>query len=127
MISLTASEMKDLSFPDFDVEKMDLSTEHKSLTIVVDGAWLAAEKGIELGRGSMHFDKWQNLSVNKFIYALNNWVKVSDLNIESLMDICDISFSNSSVSICGFSKIDGEWTRWTIENTNMRAEFETKA
>ncbi len=90
-LSLSAQDMKTLSFPDFEVESMGLSLTTKSHSIVVEGAWLDG-KEIELGKGTLYFEDWQNLNVEKYVYELDRWVEIKDLKTETLVDICEVTF-----------------------------------
>ena len=52
MRNLDEIMMKNLSFPDFSVEKMEFLPEQKTLKIFVECAWLAVDGGTVLGKGS---------------------------------------------------------------------------
>lgn len=56
-MKINQEEMKNISFPDYRVEKMEYLPEQKILTIFVNGAWLETDtdKGYRLGRGVLFF------------------------------------------------------------------------
>lgn len=116
--------MAHLSFPDFDVQKIDFSQKDKILKIYVEGAWLDFEGVGELGKGVLFFTDWKNLSFRTF--ESEKWTDIDIENFEPLRDICEIIFSNSSVKLSGYTKYSGLWTEWDIQEVNMHAEFEKK-
>lgn len=124
MTKLNKEMMKNLSFPDFQVEKMEFSQKNKSLKIFVDGAWLDMEKGQELGKGVLFFDDWENLSIHAFNPTSEKWITIDIEEFEPLKDICEAKFNESTVQLFGFSKYLGLWIEWKIENAKMHAEFE---
>ena len=121
---LDKNMMKKLSFPDFDVEKMEFLPQKKMLKIFIDGAWLDIEEGMQLGKGVLFFSDWENLSIRRFDSTIEKWFTVEELRIECLEDLCEVKFSDSTVSLCGFGKKNGQWMEWKIVNTKMHAEFD---
>ncbi len=56
--------VSNLSFPDFDVEKMEFSLQEKSLKIFVGGALLEENGGRKiLGKGVLFFNNWESLFI----------------------------------------------------------------
>ncbi len=121
---LDASQMKNLLFPDMDVEKMEFFPHEKSLKVFVDGAVPDVEDGILLGRGILFFSAWESLSIRKFDAATETWSDLNELTAEYLRDLCEVEFLDSSVSLCGFSKQSDQWLEWKIARAQMHAEFE---
>lgn len=117
--------MKNLSFPDFDVEKMEFNPEKKTLKVFVEGAWLDVNGGVLLNKGVLFFSDWDSISISRYDNDLEKWVEVEINNAEELRDLCEVIWSNSNVHLCGFSRQLGDWTEWKIFNTKMHAEFET--
>src|SRR5882757_2502051 len=96
---LNENMMTHLSFPDFDVEKIDFSQQNKTLKIFVDGAWLDLKGGQELGNGILFFDDWKNLTIRAFDSTLEKWTNIDIEKIDPLKDICEIKFTNSTVNL----------------------------
>lgn len=116
--------MKNLSFPDFEVEKMEFSRQEKLLKIFIEGAWLDVGKGTKLGKGILFFKEWGALSISRFNPIKEKWSPVEDFSPESLRDLCEVKFFDSTVSLCGFGKQTGQWMEWKIIKPKMHAEFE---
>lgn len=126
MQKLDENQMKDLSFPDFDVEKIEFFPEEKILTIFVEGAFLDIDEGFLLGRGVLYFNDWVNFSVRRFDPHTEKWSNVALLGVEHLKDLCEVKFRDSSILLCGFGKgIIGHWMEWEIHKAKMHAEFDS--
>lgn len=125
MKNLDEIKMRKLSFPDFEVEKMEFSPEQKILKIFVEGAWLEENGGKRLGKGILFFNNWESLTINRFDPVAETWSLVEIVHPEHLKDLCEIKFFNSNVSLCGFGEKIGQWLEWKIVNTKMHAEFES--
>ncbi len=123
MKNLNEDMMKNLSFPDFEVEKIQFSPQEKILEIFVEGAWLDIDGGIKLGRGVLFSKEWQSLSINRFNPITEKWSTVEEFSPEPLRDICEFKFFDSTVSLYGFGKHVGQWIEWRIVNAEMHAEF----
>ncbi len=123
---LNESIMRNLSFPDFEVKKMEFSSREKTLIIFVGGAWLDRNEGSELGKGILFFNDWESLSIRRFDPLKEKW-SVDEFPIEQLRDICDFKFIDSTIYLCGFGKEKGQWIEWKIVNAKMHAEFEQNA
>jgi len=117
--------MKNLSFPDIEVQKMELSFQEKVLKIFVEGACLDINgKGLKLNKGMLFFNGWKSLSISKFNHVHENWIEVDISSTEPLNDLCECLFSELEVSLRGFGKITGEWLEWKIiRPKEMYAEF----
>ncbi len=118
--------MKHLSFPDFEVTKMELSFLKKTLEIQIEGAWLDVEGGMQLGKGSLFFYDWENLLISRFDPIAEKWSIISGASIEPLRDLPDASFSESVTCLCGFGRSTGQWMELKINRVRMRAEFNLK-
>lgn len=116
--------MKNLSFPDFEVEKMEFLPEQKILKIYVQGAWLEENGGKILGKGILFFKNWETLSMRRYDPILEKWFEEEIANFEELRDLSEVKFFNSNAFLNGFGKRVGHWLEWKIVNTTMYAEFE---
>ena len=123
--SLNESMMKKLSFPDFEVEKMEFSLKEKILKIFVEGAWLDINEGIKLGKGILFFNEWESLSINRFNSSTKRWSMVDESSLEPLRDLCEVKFFDCTISLSGFGKKFGQWMEWKIVKATMHAEFES--
>ncbi|MES2344535.1 MAG: hypothetical protein V4494_01160 [Chlamydiota bacterium] len=123
MKKINKKMMKNLSFPDFEVEKMEFSSQEKTLRIFVEGAWLDIDGGSKLGKGVLLFTGWETLSITKFNSNTQKWSPLEEFSAQPLKDLCEVKFFDSTVSLSGFSKETGQWIEWKIVNTKMCAEF----
>ena len=121
---LDEKTMKNLSFPDFDVEKIEFSPEGNELKIFVEGACLDINGGSLLGKGILYFKDWENLSMSWFDPNTEKWLDVNEAAIEPLKDLCEVKFVDSTIYLYGFGKQFGYWMEWKIQKTKMHAEFE---
>lgn len=117
--------MKNLSFPDFDVEKMEFNPEKKTLKVFVTGARLEIDGGLLLDNGFLFFWEWGNLSIIRYDHVIDKCFELEFSNAEELIDLCEVKWLNSDVFLCGFGKQIGQWVEWRIFNTKMHAEFKT--
>lgn len=124
MIILNEQSIKKLSFPDFDVERMEFSPTEKILNIFVEGAWLKIDGGKELGKGFLFFSEWESLSINSFHPIAETWSLVKEDSTERLKDLCRVQFNDLFVSLAGFGDEEGHWMEWKIVKPKMYAEFE---
>lgn len=120
-ISLKKEDMKHLSFPNFQVEKIEFHPKEKKLKVFVDGAWLDTNGRHQLGKGVLFFENWDDLSVDTF----DSTGKRFESSIEYLEDLCEFKIDDSSVVLKGFGKELGHWVKWKIINPRMHAEFES--
>lgn len=116
--------IKLLSFPDYEVEKIELSLEEKILKIFIEGAWLDLKDGIQLGKGFLCFQDWESFSMNRFDPHTEKWFTINELKVEPLKDICEMKFTDHAVYLYGFGKQIGQWTEWKIQKAKMHAEFD---
>ena len=116
--------MKNLSFPDFDIEKIELSFKEKQITIFVDGAWLDIDGGSQLGKGVLYFNDWENLSISRFNPHTEKWSDANESAIEPLKDLCEVKFVGSTICLYGFGAQIGHWMEWRIQKAKMHAEFD---
>ena len=123
MKSLDENMMKNLSFPDFNVEKIEFFPEQKSLKIFVEGAWLDIDGGHPLGKGVLCFNEWEQLSISRFNPDTEKWSKTSALITEQLNNICEMKFSASTIYLYGFGQQIGHWMEWKILKAKAHAEF----
>ncbi|MGL5263763.1 MAG: hypothetical protein ACRDAI_04195 [Candidatus Rhabdochlamydia sp.] len=124
MKNLNKNMMKNLSFPDFEVKKMEFFPQEKILKIFVEGAWLEMNGGTKLGPGILFFKEWKSLSINRFNPTSEQWFPIPEIPAESLRDLCEVKFSDSAISLCGFGNRTGQWIEWKMENAKMHAEFD---
>lgn len=112
-----------LTFPDYTVEKFEFSLKTLQLKIFIDGAFLDLPTNKQsLGRGFLYFYEWSNLSIKRFNSNSNAWINI---DMEPLKDICDIKFSNSTISLYGFGAITNNWLELQIHHAKIYAEFTT--
>ena len=117
--------MHHLFFPDFDIERIEVTPERKKIKIFVEGGWLDIDGGIQLGKGVLYFDDWENFSISSFDPYTEQWSYLNELAIEPLKDLCEVKFSDSVIYLYGFGKQTGHWMEWKIQKAKMHAEFDT--
>lgn len=122
-MKLDEKMMKNLSFPDCEIEKFEFFPKEKILKIFLDGAWLDIDDGCQLGKGFVSFDEWENLLISRFSPKTEKWSPVDELTAEFLSDICEVKFSSPIVSLYGFGEKIGHWMEWKIYKAKMHAEF----
>ena len=121
---LDGKTMQNLSFPDFDVEKIEFAFKEKKLNIFVEGAWLDIDGGYQLGRGILYFNDWVNLIISRFDPGTEKWSHLKESAIEPLKDLCEVKFADFTVCLYGFGKQTGHWMEWKIQKAKMHAEFD---
>lgn len=121
---LDETTMKNLSFPDFEVEKIEFSSEEKKLKIYIEGAWLDLNGGCQLGRGILYFNDWEDFSINRFDPQTEKWSHINASDVDPLKDICEVKFSDTFICLYGFGKQIGHWLEWKIQKAKMHAEFD---
>ncbi len=119
-----ADVLKEISFPDVRVEKMEFLPNEKMLKVSINRASLDIGEGTLLGKGVLFFYNWENISIRKYDTPTKEWSDLDPYRAETLVDLCETTFFDSNVSLCGFSKESGQWLEWKIINTQMHAEFE---
>jgi len=125
MKTLNKEKIKNLSFEDFNVEKMIFSNNEKTLRIFVDGAWFISNDISQLGKGILFFNDWERLTINRYNPNTEEWSTINELTIEPLQDICEMKFFDSTICLYGFGKKIGYWMEWKIYKTKIRAEFDS--
>lgn len=113
--------MRNLSFPDFEMEKMEFSPEKKTLKIFMKSVWLEENDEKRLGKGILFFNNWESISVNKLDPVTKAWVMVENIYPEHLKYLFEFKIFNSSICLYGFGK--KSQLEWKIINTQMHAEF----
>lgn len=124
MHMFSQEEMEKVSFPDYNVDKMEYFPEKKIIRIFVDGAWVTTgfREGYELGKGVLFFNDWESLTVKRYHKDVDK--DVEEIPNETLADLCEVIFSDSNAILRGFSKKVRHWMEWKIVNVKMHAEFE---
>ncbi len=112
-----------LSFPDFNIETMEFLPAQKKVLIKIEGALSDDEENI-LGRGFLLFHSWKDISIRSFNYELNEWIDLNQSSADNLKDLCEVKTSDSTITLCGFGKMNGWWTEWTFIDSKLIAEFE---
>ncbi|MBX3719771.1 MAG: hypothetical protein KF898_09010 [Parachlamydiales bacterium] len=112
---LDIQAMKSLSFPDFDVKKVEFFSEEKKLKIYVEGAWLEINGGSHLKKGVLFFNDWESFLIRRFDPYTKKWSEVNEYAIEPLKDLCEVKFTDSAIYLCGFGKQISHWMEWKIQ------------
>lgn len=125
MRKFNQESIADLTFEDFDVEKMEFFREKKVLRIFVQGAWMSPdEHGINtLGKGILFFSDWESITITIYDVCTNTLSVLEGPNVPSLEDLCEVIFSDQLVSLRGFGFKSG-WMEWNLVKPQMQAEFE---
>lgn len=125
---LDEMEMRNLSFPNFEVEKIEFSLEQKTLKFFMEDVGLKENDEINLGKCVLFFSDWESLTITRFNPVTETWmlVPVENADSEYLKYICESKFFDSSVCLSGFDE-KNQQLEWKIINTKMYAEFEPDA
>ncbi len=126
MIKLEFEHLSKLSFPDFNILKINLNFDEKKMVIFVDGACLDDQKGVskQLGKGELRFSNWQSFSVRLFNHESNTWIFLPDTNLELLKDICEFQHRNDIFYLRGFGIKSGRWLEYKIEHPHIDFRFD---
>ena len=124
MKTFNQETIRSFSFPDFEIEKIQFSFDKREIKIFIEGAWLNMGQGVQLGKGILYFNNWEKFLINRFDPYKEQWIHLNKSVIESLQDICDLKFSDSTVYLYGFGKETGQWLQWKFKKTEIHAEFE---
>ncbi|MCH9633569.1 MAG: hypothetical protein S4CHLAM7_02970 [Chlamydiae bacterium] len=121
---LDESLIKQLSFPDCLVERMDFNPKKKELIIYVQGGWLDIDAGIKFKRTVLSFSQWEKLSIRKFDSRQEKWESLKAEKAEFLTDIPEIKIFDSTVKLSGFSNSTGFWIEWCFSNVKVQIHYE---
>lgn len=118
--------MRYLSFPDYDIEKIEFIPESKKLKIFIEGAWLDISGGQKLGKGILFFNDWDEIEIKVFDHENKRWLDLDQSSINQLKDICEIKFLDNSLYLYGFDKKSHLWMECKIVGSKMHSEFSEK-
>lgn len=76
--------MQNLSFPDFDIEKIEFIFKEKKMKLFVEGTWLDIDEGYQLGKGILYFNDWANFTISRFDPGTEKWSPLNESAIEPL-------------------------------------------
>ena len=123
-INLKFEQLKDLSFPDFNVINAQLNLIEKLLKIEVEGAWLETNnRGKELGVCTLLFYSWNNFTLKTFDSINNEWNIITLNNFEPLKDICEFECVQEKVFIKGFGAKSKLWIEYELDAPKFDLEF----
>lgn len=112
-----------LSFSDYDVEKFEYDLQRKFLKIELSGCLLCLNGGLEIGRGCLYCNNWEDLSVRRFVYGKNLWEPLNSNSFEILVDIHEAVFSDQVTTLSGFGEVSGCWVSWEIVGAYWNGQF----
>lgn len=118
MTRLTESEIKILSFPDTQVTEFNFDPEGKRLQLKCSYGYLeVSPNGKELKNVILELFEFERVTISEF---KNNKVAVISLYSPTLAlrDVCEFIFTDTQISIKGFSK-EGYWIEYCFENSEV--------
>lgn len=104
--SIPHAQLARLSFPDAQVERIDLDLPARRLTLRVDDAWLDSEGARCIGAGELVITGWDRLDARVYDHAADKW---SNVTFTPLRDICEFLVGESTIVLRGFAKDSGLW------------------
>lgn len=119
-VSVTHEQLSLLSFPDAQVESVDLDLPAKRLTLRVDGAWLDREGVGRIGAGALVLAGWERLEVRRYDHERDAW---SGVAFTPLRDICEFCADASRSVLRGFARDTGLWTEVAATGPQTRGTY----
>lgn len=118
--SVPHEQLAHLSFPDAQVEGVDLDLQARRMALRVDGAWLDSEGVHAIGAGELVIDGWDHLDVRVYEHETEKWSKVA---FTLLRDICEFQADASTIILRGFAKDSGLWTEVAAVGDQIHATY----
>ena len=109
-----------LSFPDAQVETVDLDPCARRMALRVDGAWLDSEGARSIGAGELVITGWDRLDVRAYEHEAQKWSKIE---FTPLRDICEFLVDESAIVLRGFAKDSGLWTEVSAVGDQIQAAY----
>lgn len=107
-------QLSQLSFPDYEVLKWSWDPSGRRLEVQMDGAWLDENGGQKLGPGPLIVEAWVDACVEAYDSQSETWSDVAVPPDMRLKDLCEVSFDEEVMVLCGFAVGSGAWTRFTF-------------
>lgn len=112
---ISTQELQQLSFPDYSVLEMQVSTSENLLVIFVEAGWLSTPHGgEELKHGTLLFKNWETLQVKLYDHENYRWIEPTGPPVDTLTDLCEAEFSEHHVLLRGFGKHTGQWLEYKV-------------
>lgn len=109
-----------LSFPDAQVETVDLDSHARRMALRVDGAWLDNGSVRSIGAGELVITGWDRLDVRAYEHEAQKW---STTEFTPLADICEFLVNESAIVLRGFAKDSGLWTEVAAVGDQIQAAY----
>lgn len=109
-----------LSFPDAQVEAVDLDAHARRMALRVDGAWLDNGSARSIGPGELVITGWDRLDVRAYEHEAQKW---SNIEFTPLRDICEFLVDESAIVLRGFAKDSGLWTEVAAIGDQIQAAY----
>ncbi len=109
-----------LSFPDAQVEAVDLDARARRMALRVDGAWLDSGLARSVGAGELVITGWDRLDVRAYEHGAQKW---SNIEFTPLRDICEFLVDESAIVLRGFAKDSGLWTEVAAVGGQIQAAY----
>ncbi len=110
-----------ISFPDFEMYKMNVSLIERKIYISIEGAFLDNSKGIVLGQGEIMIKNFSDIEIKLF-----NDDKIKSLNskdIDILKSIDEYIYEENKIIFKGFGKNTGKWIEYIIYDPSIEMVF----
>lgn len=119
-VSVAHERLCQLSFPDAQVEHVELDLHAKQLTLRVDGAWLDGEGAGRIGAGELVVTGWEQLEVRRYDHERDTWSRVA---FAPLRDICEFCVDAARIVLRGFARSSGLWTEVAATGAQTRGTY----
>lgn len=118
--SVPHEQLARLSFPDSQIEGIDLDLSARRMALRVDGAWLDSEGGRSIGSGELVITGWDHLDIRVYEHDTDRWLKTG---FTPLRDICEFLVDSSTIVLRGFAKDSGLWTEVAVVGSQIHATY----
>jgi hypothetical protein len=118
---LTPTEIQKLSFPDCNIEDMEINIPNKEIKIKTSGAFLSIDNGTQLKSCKITIKNWQSIKLAFYYIGIKRWVNLHIDEIEELTGIAQFEFGEEII-FWGFGSKTDEWNQITISGAFLIVE-----
>jgi hypothetical protein len=121
-MKLNQNMFNKISFPDYEILKMEVNLENKIIKIEIEGAFLDISEGLFLKRGLIIFNDFNRLEMKYYDDNLEIFVLMK--NRDLLKSIDEFIYDKSKTILKGFGKQTGKWIEYHIFGAKIEAVFD---
>lgn len=124
MTTIPRKQLAKLSFPDAQVETIDLDLDARRMALRVDNVWLDSEGVRSMSAGELVINGWDRLDIRAYEHHTQKWSKIE---FAPLRDICEFLVGESAIVLRGFAKDSGLWTEVTAVGDQVQVAYNAQA